>query len=62
MIRIGAERISLGYFDIEEEAAIAFDRAAMERYGEFEQLNFAWKRCTGCAEDKPEIDFAFARP
>lgn len=58
MIRIGATRNSLGYFDTEEEAAVAFDRAARERYGEFEQLNFVWKVCTGCGEDKPEIDYA----
>lgn len=47
----------LGYFDTQEEAAVAFDRAAMERYGEFEVLNFRWKPCTSCGELKPEIDY-----
>lgn len=37
---IGASNDRLGSFSAEEDAAMAYDRAARERYGEFARLNF----------------------
>lgn len=39
-IRMNGKTISLGRFDSEEDAAMAFDRAAMARCSEFASLNF----------------------
>ena len=36
----GPKRIYLGYYDTEEEAATAYDKAAREHYGPYVRLNF----------------------
>ena len=39
-IRVGNNLIVVGYFKIEEEAARAYDEAALKYHGEFARLNF----------------------
>jgi hypothetical protein len=39
-VRFGSERRSLGYFDDAKDAAVAYDEAARERYGDHAYLNF----------------------
>ncbi len=40
VIKINYKQIFLGYHDIEEEAARAYDKAAIEYFGEFSWVNF----------------------
>ena len=47
-IRINGKRIRLGYFATDFDAALAYDEAAQQHFGEFAKLNF------GNSEIKPD--------
>jgi hypothetical protein len=40
IIKIGMKRLYLGHYKVEEDAARAYDRAAVKYHGEFANLNF----------------------
>jgi hypothetical protein len=42
-IRYNGEHIHLGYFDYEQDAAIAYDDMAIELFGPFACLNVHWR-------------------
>lgn len=39
MIEISQKKVSLGYYDDQESAALAYNAAALERFGQFARLN-----------------------
>lgn len=43
-IRVSGKSISLGLYVEKEDAAVAYDRAAFEMFGEFAYLNFPFRR------------------
>lgn len=39
-INISKKKVKLGYYETEEQAAIAYDNAAKKNYGDFAKVNF----------------------
>jgi DNA-binding transcriptional regulator YiaG len=57
-ITIDGKRVNLGLFATEEEAAQAYDRAAVEAFGEWARINFPWRAPPSEAQRKAGLRLA----